>query len=270
MFILVGVAMHVGLYGKPGIFVWSLEKESGSYALSRTTLEVEPVAATESAVIPAAEEKIEEDKPETDPVPESEPADPVKEKDPDKFVLFNGKDLGDWEKTQFGGEGDVFVNEDGNLEFGFGAVITGVNWEGEVPATSNYEISLDAMKLDGNDFFLALTFPVKESHATFVVGGWGGGIVGISSVDDLNASENETMNIEGFENDQWFEVKVRVTDDKLEAWIDENQMVDLDLEGRKISLLPGDIELSVPIGIASYQTRAQYRNIVWRNLSAAE
>ncbi len=262
--------MHVGLYGKPGIFVWSLEKESGSFSLSRTTLEVEPAAATESSVSPAAEEKSNEEKPEPAPDPKPETVTPESKEDPDKIVLFNGKDLGEWEKTQFGGEGDVFVNEDGNMEFGFGAVITGVNWGGEVPATSNYEISLDAMKLDGNDFFLALTFPVKESHATFVIGGWGGGIVGISSVDDLNASENETMNIEGFENDQWFKVKVRVTDDKLQAWIDEDQMVDLDLEGRKISLYPGDIELSVPIGIASYQTRAQYRNIIWQNLPATE
>ncbi len=173
-------------------------------------------------------------------------------------------------KTQFGGEGDVFVNESGNMELGFGAVITGAHWGGEVPALSNYEISLDAMKLDGNDFFIALTFPVKDSFATFVVGGWGGGIVGISCVDDLNASENETMNIEGFSDDVWYKIRVKVTDDKIEAWIDDDQKVDLDLEDKKISLLPGDIELSVPIGLAAFQTRAQYRNIVWRNLATEE
>src|SRR5690606_2520404 len=125
VFVLVGVAMHVGLYGKPGIFVWSLEKESGSYALSRTTLEVDSVAATESSVSSAVEEKKVEEKPESPPKPEPEPEVPVAKEDPGKFVLYNGKDLGEWEKTQFGGEGDVFVNEDGNLEFGFGAVITG-------------------------------------------------------------------------------------------------------------------------------------------------
>jgi hypothetical protein len=162
------------------------------------------------------------------------------------------------------------VNEDGNLEFGFGAVITGVNWGEAPPATSNYELSLEAMKLDGNDFFVALTFPVKESHATFVVGGWGGGVVGISSVDDLNASENETMSIEGFEKDVWYKIRVRVSDDQLQAWINDDEAVTLDLEGRKISLLPGDIELSVPIGIAAYQTRAQYRNLVWRKLPSGE
>jgi hypothetical protein len=271
VFVAVGIAMHAGLYGKPGIFVWSMDENpaTGKSALVRTTLAVTSTLETASAAeaAPASADSAPEVLAAA-PAPQSavaEKAVEVKE-----IALFDGKTLGSWEKTQFGGEGDTFVNEDGNLELGFGAVITGVNWKGDVPATSNYEISLEAMKLDGNDFFLALTFPVKDSHATFVVGGWGGGVVGISSVDDLNASENETMNIEGFEKNVWHKIRVRVTEDKLQAWIGEEQKVDLDLEGKKISLLPGDIELSVPIGMAAYQTRAQYRNIVWRNLGAAE
>ena len=74
------------------------------------------------------------------------------------------------------------------------------------------------------------------------------------------------MNIEGFEDNVWYKIRVKVTDEKLEAWIDKDQLVDLELKDRKISLLPGDIELSVPIGLASFITRAQYRNIEWRNL----
>lgn len=277
VFVAVGIAMHFGLYGKPGIFVWSINEDplTGESVPGRTVLEpADVVAVTPAAEIGGEAEEVKAESaevPQTDSTPESAPA-PTEGKNFEAGViqLFDGKTLGSWEKTQFGGEGDVFVDEEGNLEFGFGAVITGVNWKGAAPATSNYEISLEAMKLDGNDFFLALTFPVKESHATFVVGGWGGGVVGISSVDDLNASENETMNIDGFEKDVWHKIRVRVTDDKLQAWIAGEEKVDLDLEGRKISLLPGDIELSAPLGIAAYQTRAQYRNIVWRNLEAAK
>lgn len=271
VFFAVGIAMHFSLYQQPGVFVWSLREDadSGKTAFSRTTL---TVASSEPAA-PAAEA------PKTEPAKgapvEPSKSEPAKEaaaapKQVDEIKLFDSKDLGKWKKTPYGGEGDVFVNEDGNLEFGFGAVITGVNWGEAPPATSNYELSLEAMKLDGNDFFVALTFPVKDSHATFVVGGWGGGVVGISSVDDLNASENETMSIEGFEKDVWYKIRVRVSDDQLQAWINDDEAVTLDLEGRKISLLPGDIELSVPVGIAAYQTRAQYRNIVWRKLPAGE
>jgi hypothetical protein len=278
VFLGAGAAMHDALYDQPGVFVWSLKEdpETGKAALKRTTLalatSVASAPAAEAApAAPAApkqpdakpaEAKKEEAKPDAAPAPAAANS--------DQISLFDGKTLGKWKKTPFGGEGDVFVNEDANLEFGFGAVITGVHWGEAPPATSNYEISLEAMKLDGNDFFIALTFPVKESHATFVVGGWGGGVVGLSCVDDLNASENETMSIEGFENDVWYKIRVKVTDDQLQAWIDDNEAVTLDLEGRKISLLPGDIELSVPVGIAAYQTRAQYRNIVWRKLPAGE
>ncbi|MDP4939981.1 MAG: DUF1080 domain-containing protein [Verrucomicrobiales bacterium] len=274
VFVAVGIAMHAGLYGRPGIFVWSMEENpaTGKSALVRTKLEVETAVetapASEVSLAAGAAEPAGDAAPAEETAPAEKAAD-VKG-DAGELVLFDGKTLGNWQTTQFGGEGDVFVDEEGNLELGFGAVITGVNWKGGVPATSNYEISLEAMKLDGNDFFLALTFPVKDSHATFVVGGWGGGVVGISSVDDLNASENETMNIEGFEKDVWHKIRVRVTDNKLQAWIGEDPKVDLELEGRKISLLPGDIELSVPIGIAAYQTRARYRNIIWRNLDSAE
>jgi len=279
VFFAVGIAMHSALYGQPGIFVWSLvdDPASGNPTLVRTTLAAPGPEVTVSATPEDGAEKEENgnEAAAVEPAGEkvAEPAEASNDGgkppgDTGEIVLFDGKDLGKWKKTSFGGEGDVFVNESGHLEFGFGAVITGVNWGEEAPLKTNYEISLEAMKLDGNDFFIALTFPVKESHATFVVGGWGGGVVGISCVDDLNASENETMSIEGFENDVWYKIRVQVTDDQLQAWIDDDQKVALDLEGRKISLLPGDIELSVPIGIAAYQTRAQYRNIVLRKLPA--
>lgn len=281
-FALAGVVTHYAIYNRPGVFIWSIVdgtiEKSRLKAEGPVLVQPEPEAKSEPATI-------EEDSTATDEetkdvaAPENTAANTSNETpgeeteppaDPNVIPLFNGKDLENWQVTQYGGEGDVFVTEEGELEFGFGAILTGVHWDGDPPRNSNYEITLDAMKLDGTDFFCAVTFPVKESHASFVVGGWGGGIVGISSVDDLDASENETMNIEGFNEEVWYRIRVRVTDDKIEAWIDDTMMVDLELENRKISLRPGDIELSVPLGLSSFQTRAKYRNLVWKNLPEAE
>ena len=139
--------------------------------------------------------------------------------------------------------------------------MTGVVWSEKPPTTSNYEIALEVMKLDGNDFFLGLTFPVKDSHASFIAGGWGGGIIGISSIDGLDASENETLNIDGFEDNRWYKIKLRVTDAKIEAWIDNKQFVDLELKDKKIDVRAGDIELCKPLGLCAFQTHALYRNI---------
>ena len=280
VFALAGLAMHYAMYNQPGLFIWSLVDGK---KIVQTKLETNGFGLFAAPEPPKTEEKKPENKekkkeepkkieePLPDPVKDEEKEEKEPEKveppvDPNVFQLFDGKDLGKWEVTQFGGEGEVFVTEDGELELGFGAILTGVHWKEKTPRHSNYEITLEAMKLDGVDFFCALTFPVKESHASFVVGGWGGGVVGISSVDDLDASENETMNIEGFNEDVWYKIRVRVTDEKIEAWIDDDQKVDLELKDRKISLRPGDIELCVPLGIASFQTRAKFKNIVWTNL----
>ncbi len=272
VFLGTGIAMHVAMYQRPGLFIWSLQadSDSGRTAITRTTLELAQV----EQIAPAAETTPAKEAPAAPSVQvevkkEEKPAD-SKSADQNSISLFDGKSLGKWKKTAFGGEGDVFVNENSELEFGFGAVITGVNWGEKPPGTSNFEISLEAMKLDGNDFFVALTFPVKDEFATLVVGGWGGGVVGLSCVDDLSAMENETMTIDGFGKDLWYKIRVRVTDDKIEAWINDEEKVNLTTKDRKISLLPGDIELSVPIGIAAYQTRAKYRNIVWKNLPKAK
>jgi len=260
-----GAAVHYVLFRSTGLFVWHLESEP-NLAIVRTERTAADADATEPILISEAAEDASASDDAAPVVNDSANAAPVPAP-PKAQPLFNGKDLTGWESIQFGGEGDVFVNEDGNLEFGFGAIMTGAKITSEPAATTNYELELDAMRLDGNDFFCALTFPVKDSHATFIIGGWGGGLVGISSIDDLDASENETMNIEGFEDNKWVHVKIKVTDDRLEGWLGERQMVDVDLEDRKISLRPGDIELCKPLGLACYSgVRAQYKNITLKKL----
>ena len=51
VFVAVGIAMHAGLYGRPGIFVWSMEENpaTGKSALVRTKLEVETAVETAPA-----------------------------------------------------------------------------------------------------------------------------------------------------------------------------------------------------------------------------
>ena len=181
--------------------------------------------------------------------------------------LFDGKSLGDWEKTAFGGEGDVEV-KNGRIVMHTGNPMTGVTWTGKYPKM-NYEISLQAMRVDGSDFFCGLTFPVGDSPCSFIVGGWGGGVVGLSSLNGSDASENETTRYQEFESDRWYTIRVRVTVDKIEAWIDKRQMVDVDTEGMQISIRP-EVELSRPLGVSCYMTTAALRDIKLRRLDEAK
>jgi len=71
--------------------------------------------------------------------------------------LFDGKTLGRWKITDFGGQGDVYV-KDGSIFLEMGNDMTGVTWTGPL-VRMNYEITLEAMRVAGSDFFCGLTFP---------------------------------------------------------------------------------------------------------------
>jgi hypothetical protein len=181
--------------------------------------------------------------------------------------LFDGKSLAGWKKTAFGGEGDVEV-KDGRIVMQTGNPMTGITWTGKYPKM-DYEISLEALRVDGSDFFCGLTFPVGESPCSFIVGGWGGGVVGLSSLNGSDASENETTKYQEFESGRWYTIRVRVTADKIEAWIDKRQMVDVETEGMRISIRP-EVELSRPLGVSCYMTTAALRDIKLRRLDEAK
>jgi len=179
--------------------------------------------------------------------------------------LFDGKTLAGWRIAPFGGHGEVEV-KDGQIVLPMGAMLTGVVCTSEVPKL-HYEISLEAMKLDGSDFFCGLTFPVSNAFCTLILGGWGGGLVGLSSIDGLDASENETTQFKQFEKNRWYAIRVRVAPERIEAWLDNERIINQSIVGRRISLRPGEIESSVPLGIATYQTSAALRNLKLRSLA---
>jgi hypothetical protein len=173
--------------------------------------------------------------------------------------IFDGKTLDGWKLTKFSGQGEVTV-EDGKMILNQGNDLTGVNYAQEIPRM-NYEVSLEAMRVTGSDFFCGLTFPYGETSCTFVLGGWGGGLVGLSSINGDDASENETMQARKFDNGHWYKIRVRVTPEKIEGWIDEDQVLNVSTQGKKISMRPGEIELSAPFGIATFRTQAAVREI---------
>jgi hypothetical protein len=106
---------------------------------------------------------------------------------------------------------------------------------------------------------------VGKDPCSFIVGGWGGGVVGLSSLDGQDASQNETTKYLNFENGKWFKVRVKVTKGKIEAWIDADKMVDVTTEGKAMSIRL-EVEPSKPLGIATWNTAAALRNIRLRRL----
>jgi hypothetical protein len=186
--------------------------------------------------------------------------------------LFDGKTLTGWAQSGFEAEGDIkienpFRGGPGAIIIGRGTTLSGISWtRGSALPRTNYEITLEAMRLEGSDFFCGLTFPVGKAACSFIVGGWGGRVVGLSSVDHSDASGNETTQEIEFADNTWYRIRVRVTDERIQAWIDDEQKVDLEITGRRITLRGGEIQKSLPLGIASYMTRAAVRDIRLRRL----
>ncbi len=90
-------------------------------------------------------------------------------------------------------------------------------------------------------------------------------MVGLSSIDGHDASENETTQYKKFESGQWYKIRLRVTPERIQAWIDDKVWVDQDIVGRKISTR-GEVNLSKPFGISAYETRSALRKLQVRDL----
>ena len=182
--------------------------------------------------------------------------------------LFDGKSLDGWKASDFFKPGKTEV-KDGSVTIETGKPMTGITYtRGDFPKL-NYEVTLEAKKVAGDDFFCTTTFPVADSFCSLVVGGWGGQLVGLSSLDGADASENDTPKTKEFKHNQWYKVRVRVTKQRIQAWIDDEQLVDVDTTGRKISTR-AECRVCQPFGIATYYTTSAVREIRVRNLTEKE
>ncbi len=177
--------------------------------------------------------------------------------------LFDGKTLSGWKLTDFAGAAEVKVVPDFQgggptivLDQG---IMTGITWTNDVPR-EGYEISLEAMRVSGGDFFCGLTFPVGKDPCSLIIGGWGGGVVGLSSVDSEDAAHNETTKYFKFENGRWYRVRLRVTPEAIQAWLDDEAIVNQTRDGHVFSIRV-EVEQSKPLGISTWSTTGAIRKL---------
>ena len=184
---------------------------------------------------------------------------------PEWKPLFDGKTLDGWKQSGYGGESEASV-ENGVIVIPMGERLSGITYTGGEVPKANYEIELEARRTSGTDFFVGLTFPINDSHASLILGGWGGSVCGISSFDGEDANDHETRKVMRFKKDQWYKVRLRVEPKRIQVWVDEKPLIDADPKGRKVDIRP-EIELSKPLGLATFATTAEIRSVRLRELS---
>ena len=184
--------------------------------------------------------------------------------------LFDGKTLngltrltkGPFAKTAAGSiriENRQLVLKDRGFA-GLGAI-------GPVPRT-NYEVQVEAMRISGDGDFASLHFPVGEESCELLVGILNGGkIVGVGRIDGRPAENNETTHNITFQLNRWYSVRLRVTDDRLEAWIDSEKLIDLSRKGRGFTTWL-NAGWDSPLAVYAFRGKAAIRSIRIRELKS--
>ncbi len=183
-------------------------------------------------------------------------------------ALFDKKSLEGWKAADFYAAGKVHVKDE-TIVMEKGKKLTGVTYAKDDFPKIDYEVTLEGKKVKGDDFFCTTTFPVGDSFCSLVVGGWGGGVVGLSSINGADASENETRKDMEFKENQWYRIRIRVKKDRIEAWIDKDKVVDLDTTDLKITTRP-ECSFSKPFGVATYDTVGALRDVRVRKLTEGD
>lgn len=181
--------------------------------------------------------------------------------------LIDGKTLAGWEavkKDSFDMAGKVEA-KDGAIVLESGMPATGVRWTGKFPKT-DYEITLEARRVAGDDFFCGLTFPVGEQGLSLIMGGWSGQVVGLSCIDGFYAIDNDTTRGIEFEQGRWYRIRVRVTKPQIDVWVDDERIIELKTEGHQLTV-SDEMQPCAPLGLATWRTTGAIRNIRYRLLN---
>jgi hypothetical protein len=174
----------------------------------------------------------------------------------EQIDLFDGESLDFWDSAPFLSSGKIEIR-DGAIILHQGEPLSGIVWNGLI-RQMNYELALEAKRIAGEDFFFGVTFPFEQAFATLLVGG---DRTGLCCINGLDAPENGTAQSLPFENERWYAIRLRITDNRIQAWVDEKAVVDLDTTDKQLALRD-DLASSKPLAIMTRNASAAVRNIV--------
>jgi hypothetical protein len=187
-----------------------------------------------------------------------------------RWELFSPALISKWEEAKMMKSGGIRRETDG-FTLKAGEPMTGIvvpSWFTEGLPSVDYALAYEAMRVSGSDFFGSVTFPVRDdkTFVTFVMGGWGGAQVGISSIDGYDAASNATGSSQHFEDGKWYRVRIEVRAKEIRALLDGKLIIQTNIAGRSLGLRAGEVGNCVPFGFATYGTEGRVRGCVVEKL----
>ncbi|MBM4039604.1 MAG: DUF1080 domain-containing protein, partial [Planctomycetes bacterium] len=185
--------------------------------------------------------------------------------------LFDGKTLDGWKVVADRGyakHGRVEA-QNGELLLGTGAPVTGIAWTRDLPSL-DYEVAFEVMCLAGGNNWCNFTFPVGASGCSFCFLGIGDGLTGLDQVEGAPVTRNVTTKKMAFERNRWYRVKLRVTRAAVQAWVDDAEVVTLQLRDHAVNVYDDYWGPLRPLGVANWESTTALRNLRLRRLQAEE
>lgn len=243
-----------------------------TYFLASLTVVLASCGSPQATSTPGEATSTQAESPQPEPRPSTPTPTPTSPEMPGtvrSITLFGDghKTLGEWniiDEAEFISHGKVRVDGD-TIVLGAGSPATGIRWTGPFPR-DNYEVTLEAMRVEGGDFFCGMTFPIGREPCTLIMGGWGGSMVGLSNIDGMHAAENETTLSINFKDDRWYRIKLRVSEETIAVWLDGESIINLRRKDRTFTIWPQQ-EPAQPFGIVTWYTKAALKNIRVRRIT---
>ena len=91
-------------------------------------------------------------------------------------------------------------------------------------------------------------------------------MIGLSSINGMDAAENETTEFKKFEDNQWYRISLRMLEDRILGWIDQKLFLDVSTVDVSIGMRIGEIEQSIPLGVATWMTSSSIRDMRIRSV----
>ncbi len=135
-----------------------------------------------------------------------------------------------------------------------------------MPRTS-YEICFEAARTRGDSNAGSIAFPLGVQACSWAIGNLGKNC-GLDVIDDLGDREpqNPTWHQYEFTNGRWYRFRLRVEPNRVQAWVEQEQVVDFAPAGHRVELW-GDYEDLKPLGFyAARGSTARVRDIRLRHL----
>jgi len=175
-----------------------------------------------------------------------------------RFPLQDAKNPG---ATGIGGAASV---ENGQITLATGGPATGIAWRERFP-NINYEVSLEAERLTGTNAVCMIVFPVGGSHCLMWVGAGKPSIVGLDFLNGEGCRRNPSGFLKDFESHKSYRVRLRVTQQRIEGWVDDDKLFDVAVQDTKFTV-ERPYEQLTPFGLGSYETTVALRSIRYRRV----